>query len=63
MECKLFQTFKQEINDKVLKKTPSGFNLSQHFFYSGKDWVTRTFRQAKIKSTIYKRFGDCLFVR
>ena len=27
------------------------------------DWVTRTFSQAIIESTIYQRFGDCLFLR
>ena len=63
MECKLFQTSKHEINYKVWKKTPPGFKLSQQLFYDCKDWVTKTFRQAKIESTIYQRFGDRLFFR
>ena len=33
MELKLFQTAKHEINNTV--RTPSGFKLSQQFFYDG----------------------------
>ena len=57
MECKLFQTSKHEKNYTVWKKTPTGFKLSQYFSDDGQNWVTRTFRQANIKSTIYQRFG------
>ena len=35
MELKLFQTAKHEVKYILTNKTPSGFKLSQQFFYDG----------------------------
>ena len=63
MECKLFQTAEHEIKFKLWKWTLLGLKLCQQFFSDGHHWVTGKLKQAKIESTIYQRFGDCLFLR
>ena len=62
-ERKFCQTAKIEIKIQLASGPSHLFNLSQQLLYDGWYQVTMTFRQARIESTIYQRFGDSLLLR